>query len=148
IIREFSEISKEFPFNFGFKLQYRQLDTFIHPDYKGRMDFKYVKRFTETRLSPDQYKMLRDEMKAQGFVTICTPFDEASVDLIEEHGFDVIKVASCSLSDWPLLERIARSDKPVIASAAGSRLQEIDNVVSFFDHRGKRFSLMHCVAEY
>ena len=148
IIREFSKISKEFPFNFGFKLQYRQLDTFIHPDYKGRMDFKYVKRFTETRLSPDQYKMLRDEMKAQGFVTICTPFDEASVDLIEEHDFDIIKVASCSFTDWPLLERIVKARKPIIASTAGIALQDVDKVVSFFEHRKKDFAIMHCVAQY
>ena len=33
-------------------------------------------------------------------------------------------------------------------SAAGSSLQDIDNVVSFFEHRNKDFSLMHCVAEY
>ncbi|MGO9022653.1 MAG: N-acetylneuraminate synthase family protein [Syntrophobacteraceae bacterium] len=148
IIREFSRISKEFPFNFGFKLQYRRLDTFIHPDYKGRMDFKYVKRFTETRLSDDQYKMLRDEMKAQGFVTVCTPFDEESVDLIEEHDFDIIKVASCSFTDWPLLERIVKAKKPIIASTAGIALQDIDKVVSFFEHRKKDFAIMHCVAQY
>jgi len=40
VIREFSRISKEFPFNFGFKLQYRQLDTFIHPDYQRQDGFK------------------------------------------------------------------------------------------------------------
>ncbi len=148
IIREFGEISKEFPFNFGFKLQYRQLDTFIHPDYKGRVDFKYVKRFSETRLSPDQYKMLQDEMKAQGFVTVCTPFDEASVDLIEEHDFDIIKVASCSFTDWPLLERIVQAQKPIIASTAGIALHDIDKVVSFFEHRKKDFAIMHCVAQY
>jgi len=84
------------------------------------MDLKYVKRFSETRLSTGQYKMLCDEMKAQGFVTICTPFDEASVDLIEEHDFDIIKVASCSFTDWPLLERIVKAPKPIIASTAVS----------------------------
>ncbi|MDR3567261.1 MAG: N-acetylneuraminate synthase family protein [Syntrophobacteraceae bacterium] len=148
IIREFSKVSGEFPFTFGFKLQYRQLDTFIHPDYKSRMDYKYVKRFSETRLTPDQYKTIRDEMKACGFVAICTPFDEESVDLIEEHDFDIIKVASCSFTDWPLLERIARSDKPVIASTAGVAIQDIDKVVSFLEHRKKDFALMHCVARY
>ncbi|MFZ2448638.1 MAG: N-acetylneuraminate synthase family protein [Syntrophobacteraceae bacterium] len=148
IIREFSRVSKEFPFKFGFKLQYRQLDTFIHPDYQGRTDYKYVKRFTETLLPADQYKMLRDEMKAHGFVTVCTPFDEASVDLIEEHDFDIIKVASCSFTDWPLLERIVKAQKPIIASTAGVALQDIDKVVSFFEHRERDFAIMHCVARY
>jgi len=148
IVREFSKISKQFPFSFGLKLQYRQLDTFIHPAYRSRMDFKYVKRFTETRLTADDYKQILDEMKAHGLVAVCTPFDEASVDLIEEHGFDIIKVASCSFTDWPLLERIARTEKPVIASTAGAPIQDIDKVVSFFEHRKKDFAIMHCVAQY
>lgn len=148
IIREFKKISAEFPFKFAFKLQYRQLDTFIHPDYKHRTDFKYVKRFMETRLSPDQFKMLRDEIGAQGFIAVCTPFDEESVDMIEQHDFDIIKIASCSFNDWPLLERIARAEKPIIASTAGIALQEIDKVVSFFEHRNKDLAIMHCVAQY
>lgn len=45
IIREIHKVCKDYPFAFGFKLQYRQLDTFIHPDYKDRFEFKYVNRF-------------------------------------------------------------------------------------------------------
>jgi sialic acid synthase SpsE/mannose-6-phosphate isomerase-like protein (cupin superfamily) len=148
IIRQFSEISKKFEFNFAFKLQYRQLDTFIHPDYQRRSDIKYIKRFSETRLPADQFKRLRDGIKENGFLAICTPFDEESVDMIEEHDFDIIKVASCSFTDWPLLERIVLTNKPIIASTAGVPLNEIDNVVSFLEHRGKDFMLMHCVAQY
>ena len=59
IINEFYDTCKGFgDFNFAFKLQYRDLDTFIHPDYKNRTDFKYVKRFQETRLSKEQLKAL------------------------------------------------------------------------------------------
>jgi sialic acid synthase SpsE/mannose-6-phosphate isomerase-like protein (cupin superfamily) len=148
IIREFGKVANRFPFKFGFKLQYRQLGSFIHPDYQDRMDYKYVKRFTETRLDPDLYKLMVDEMRALGFITVCTPFDEASVDLIEEHDFDIIKIASCSFTDWPLLERIVRTEKPVIASTAGVALQDIDRVVSFLEHRRKDFAIMHCVARY
>ena len=150
IIREVHEVSKGFSsiFNFGFKFQYRDLDTFIHPDFKGRTDIKYVKRFSETRLDEDQFRALKDEIDHLGFVAVCTPFDEKSVDLIEKHDFGIIKIASCSFTDWPLLERIAKSDKPIIASAAGVSFEDIDKVVSFFEHRAKDLSLNHCVAEY
>jgi sialic acid synthase SpsE/quercetin dioxygenase-like cupin family protein len=148
IIREFHEVSKKFNFNFGFKLQYRDLDTFIHPDFKGRKDIKYIKRFTETRLTEDEFKLLKDEIKKFNFIPICTPFDEKSVDLIEKHNFDIIKIGSSSFTDWPLLERIAKTEKPIISSTAGASLDEIDAVVSFFEHRKKNFCLMHCVGEY
>jgi len=46
------------------------------------------------------------------------------------------------------LERIVKTDKPIIASTAGASLDDIDKVVSFFEHRNKNFALMHCVSEY
>ena len=42
-------------FEFGFKLQYRDLDSFIHPDFRGRADIKHIKRFQETRLDPGAF---------------------------------------------------------------------------------------------
>ena len=148
IIRDIHKVTRKFPFHFAFKFQYRHLDTFIHPDFKARYDFKYVKRFSETRLTKKQFKILKDELDKLGFISVCTPFDEESVDLIEEHRFAFIKIASCSFTDWPLLERIVKANKTVIASTAGSSLEDIDKVVSFFDHRKKNIALMHCVAEY
>jgi N-acetylneuraminate synthase len=148
IIRSMAEACRGFAFDFAFKLQYRDLDTFIHPSFRGRSDVKYVKRFEETRLDRRQFQALLDAMRECGFRTVCTPFDEASVDLIEEQGIEVIKIASCSLGDWPLMERIARARKPVVASTAGTTPEEVDNVVSFFLHRSLPLTLMHCVAEY
>jgi sialic acid synthase SpsE/quercetin dioxygenase-like cupin family protein len=137
-----------FPFHFAVKLQYRDIDTFIHPRYRQRFDLKFVKRFSETRVSWDGYKQIKDAIEEAGFTSICTPWDEASVERIEEHGYDFIKIPSCYLTDWPLVERIARSAMPIIGSTAGAPLEDIDRVVSFFRHREKNFSLMHCVGEY
>jgi sialic acid synthase SpsE/quercetin dioxygenase-like cupin family protein len=150
IIREINKVTTKFRdlFDFGFKLQYRDLDSLIHPDFKDRTDLKYIKRFSETKLQIEEFIQLKMEMASFGFVTICTPFDEKSVDRIESQDYDVIKIASCSINDWPLLERIAQSDKPVIASTAGAEFDVLDQVVSFFQHRNKDFSLMHCIGEY
>lgn len=149
LIQALQAVCQDFPeFDYAFKLQYRHLDTFIHASFKGRNDVKYVQRFEETRLSSEQFQILIDAMRACGFKTMCTPFDETSVALIEQQNLDIIKIASCSLTDWPLLERIAQSDKPIIASTAGASPEEVDNVTSFFLHRNKNLTLMHCVAEY
>ncbi|MFL5785494.1 MAG: N-acetylneuraminate synthase family protein [Bacteriovoracaceae bacterium] len=148
MIREFGNVCKKFPFQFAFKLQYRDLDSYIHPSMRGRMDVKYVKRFSETRLSRSDFDRLVSEMKASGFLPMSTPFDEPSVDIIEEQKMNFIKVASCSFTDWPLLERIVKSPLPVIASTAGARIEDIDRVVSFFLHRKHSLSILHCVGEY
>jgi sialic acid synthase SpsE/quercetin dioxygenase-like cupin family protein len=148
IIRDFAEVAKGFDYEFAFKLQYRELDTFIHPDFRNRSDLKFVKRFSETRLREEDFLALKDEMIRCGFKTICTPFDEPSVDLIAKHQYDFLKIGSCSFTDWPLLERIAATELPIVASAGGASWEEIDRVVSFFDHRQKSVTLMHCVAQY
>lgn len=148
IIKAIKKVCAGYEFSFAFKLQYRDLDSFIHPDFKGRTDVKYVKRFEETRLSETDFFALKSEIDKAGFISICTPFDEKSVDLIEKHKFSAIKIGSCSFTDWPLLERIAQTDLPIIASVAGATLEEIDQVINFFEHRNKTLCIMHCVGEY
>ncbi len=148
IINELHKVTAPFDFQFAVKFQYRDLDTFIHPDYKDKFEFKYVKRFQETRLRDEDLLRLKQEVDSHGFISMCTPFDENSVDKIIKFDFDIIKVASCSFTDWPLLEKIAETDKPIIASTAGATLDEIDRVVVFLKHRRKTFAIMHCVGEY
>lgn len=148
VMRELAAAVRGLPFRFAVKLQYRDLDNFIHPGFRGRADVKYVKRFEETRLTEGEFLRLRAEMDALGFIPVCTAFDEASVERVERHRYAALKIGSCSFTDWPLLERAARFDGPIIASTAGATLEEIDRVVAFFTHRDKRLALMHCVAEY
>ncbi len=130
------------------KFQYRDLDTFIHPDFRESTVYKHIPRFLGTRLSPEDFKVMAGEVRDQGMITMCTPFDEPSVDLILEHGLDIIKIASCSSQDWPLLEKIASAGKPVICSTGGLVTRELDSLVSFFTHRQTQFALMHCVSVY
>ena len=149
IIRAYGEICRKFKsFNFAIKLQYRDLDSFIHPSAKGRDDIKYVKRFSETKLSNTDFGVLVMESRKTGFLAMATPFDEKSVDLIVAQNLDMIKIASCSFTDWPLLECIALTKKPIIASTAGSTVEQLDSVISFLQHRKKEFAILHCVGEY
>lgn len=140
IISRLKNVAAGFPFRFAVKLQYRNLDTFIHPAYRERQDIKYVKRFRDTELKEDQLLQLKEAIEAAGFIPVCTPFDEDSVGWVERHGFQILKIASCSLTDWPLLERIGRTKIPVIASIAGVTLEDIVKVVDFFRNRHKPFA--------
>jgi N-acetylneuraminate synthase len=148
IVRSFAKVVKKQDERAALKFQFRNLDTFIHPNQQKGSDHKQVQRFMSTRLPWDKFQVLLDEVRTQGLVTMCTPFDEGSVDMICEMDFDVIKVASCSGKDWPLLEKVADSGKPVIFSTGGLTIRDIDNLVSFFQHRGVHFAIMHCVAIY
>ncbi len=149
IVKDFSVLIKEYPeFNFCFKMQYRDLDTFIRPDYRGRSDIKHVKRFEETKLSRNEQKRIVKEIKSSGFISMCTPFDNSSITKIVEDGYDIIKVASCSCGDWPLLDDIVRTSLPIVVSVGGARLELIDDLVLYLSNRKKEFLIQHCVGEY
>ena len=149
VISDFGAVCRKFPeFKFAFKLQYRELDTFIHPSMRGRDDIKYIKRFSETKLTRENFDQLVSKIREEGFLAMATPFDNASVATIVEQKLDILKIASCSFTDWPLLEEAVTANLPIIASTAGAELSDIDRVVSFLAHRNKDFAIMHCVGEY
>ena len=94
LIRKYAEVAKKFPeFRCVIKFQYRDIPTFIHPDFKERFDFKYVKRFSETALPEEAFIEMKKCADECGILTACTPFDEVSVDRVIKHGFDFLKIA-------------------------------------------------------
>jgi sialic acid synthase SpsE/mannose-6-phosphate isomerase-like protein (cupin superfamily) len=149
IIEEFHAITKKFPqFQFAFKFQRRELDTFLHPNYRDAIDIPYIKRFIDAQITVEQLLLLKEYAKALGFLTICTPFDEAAVETVEKLGFDYLKIGSCSINDWSLLNKIAETNMPVIGSVGGLADENIDKVISFFANRQIPLILMYCVGMY
>lgn len=148
IIDAMADIARKHEIRGAIKFQFRDLDTFIHPDFKESQTNKHIPRFLSTRLSDDQFRTLVEETKKRGLIAISTPFDEPSVDRIGRFDIDVIKIGSCSAQDWPLLEKAASANKPVIISTGGLAIKDVDKIVSFFQKRAVHFALMHCVAIY
>lgn len=148
IIRAMGEQAHKHGVRAAMKFQFRQLDTFIHKAHLNGSENKHISRFLSTRLDRAAVQRLFDEVKTAGLLTMCTPFDEDSVDVIQEMGFDILKIASCSAADWPLLEKAANSGLPIVCSTGGLDLPQIDDLYSFFTHRGVDFGLMHCVSIY
>jgi sialic acid synthase SpsE/quercetin dioxygenase-like cupin family protein len=148
IIRETGRVVRQHRVRGVFKFQFRHLDTFVHPAHRQGSDNKHIPRFLATRLDWNEFRTLHEAVKAEGMLSMCTPFDEESVDVIDGMGFDLIKVASCSARDWPLLEKIADAGLPVIFSTGGLQIADVDDLVSFFTHRGNDFAIMHCVSLY
>ncbi len=64
----------------GMKFQFRDLPNFVHKDERSGSANKHVPRFLSTMLSWDQFAELHAAVKRRGLLSICTPFDEASVD--------------------------------------------------------------------
>jgi sialic acid synthase SpsE/D-lyxose ketol-isomerase len=147
IIDEFSYLAKEKKINAGIKFQFRQLDTFIHKDFKNS-DLKFVKRFNSTRLEKEQFFEIINYARQTNLKIVATPFDNDSIPWLEDLGVDIIKVASCSSDDWPLLKQLAKINKKIIISTGGVELSHLEKVHDLFAKNGRDFAFMHCVGEY
>lgn len=156
MVDDFAQVAADYPqLRFAIKLQYRDVATFIHPDYRNGKHSGVV-RFESTKVTIDEWSSRINYALSKGFLIGCTPFDEVSVDeVLKDERFSFLKIGSCSFDDWPLLERIRQSVQKqpapthVIASTGGMPLAIVDRVVSFLEKSPSiQLALMHCIAEY
>ena len=148
IVREHAKVVRFSGVKAAIKLQFRDVDRFVHKDFRHRADIRYVKKTLDTRLSKHDQKALVEAIREAGCIPCATPFDEASVDLCQELGLPLLKLASSDINDWFLIERMAATGKPIIASTGGSSQKDVDDLVRYCARRNVPLALNHCVSIY
>ncbi len=148
IIRDHATVIRYNNVKAAIKLQFRDVEEFVHKDFKGNQDIRYIKKTEDTKLTKADFARMVAEIRKLAAIPMATPFDERSVDLCVEFGMPIIKIASSDIADWPLIERIARTKLPVIASTGGASEKNLDDMVSFFEKRNIPLALNHCVSLY
>ena len=101
-------------------------------------------------LPPDAFRELQSYCQRQGLLFLSTPFDEGSVDLLNELNVPAFKIGSGEITNPPLLEYIALKKKPVILSTGMSSLSEVDQAIKVIHGAGQKnqLILLHCVSCY
>jgi N-acetylneuraminate synthase len=148
IVEDFSRIVRAHNVKAAIKLQFRDVDSFIHEDYRQNQEIRYIKKTRDTRLSREDRAALVEAIRRGGCIPMATPFDEASVEFCVKLGIDIIKIASSDIGDRTLIEKIATARRPVIASTGGASLKNIDDLVEFFARRHIPLAINHCVSLY
>jgi len=96
--------------------------------------------------SLEAYREIDRFCKEQDILWSASPWDEESVDFLEQFNVPYYKVAAASLTDAGLLKKINSKGKPVILSTGMSELSEIDKAVSYLDKNN--LLILHCVSQY
>ncbi|MDM4763365.1 N-acetylneuraminate synthase family protein [Galbitalea sp. SE-J8] len=109
--------------------------TMTYLEYRYRVEF-----------DREQYVEIGDHATMRGLDWFASPWDEEAVDFLEDLGVVAHKVASASVTDLPLLERLAATGKPIILSTGMSTLAEIDAAVRTFDP--ENLVLLHATSTY
>lgn len=77
-----------------------------------------------------------------------TPFDEPSLELLADLDVDILKIASFDLGNLPLINRMAKTGKPVVISVGGGKIEQIRGSVATLLEGGGEVAVLHCVSEY
>jgi N-acetylneuraminate synthase len=105
--------------------------------------------YQEAYLPWDWTPKLQAVAQEEGLDFFSTPFDFTAVDFLEKLKVPVHKVASFELVDIPLIQRIAATGKPIIASTGMATVAEIGEAVRAARQAGARqLALLKCTSAY
>ncbi len=109
--------------------------TMTYLEYRHRVEF-----------DAEQYAQIGAYAASRGLDWFASPWDVPSVDVLEQLDVVAHKIASASVTDTELLDRVASTGKPVILSTGMSTLEEIDRAVEILGT--ERLVLLHATSTY
>jgi len=127
-----AESSQHEPFRVKFSLEDK-----TRFDYWKRMGFSF-----------EQWRGIKQYCESAGLDFICSPFSNLAVDWLEELGIEKYKIGSGEVNNFLILEKIARTKKPIILSSGMSSFNELDKTVAFLKVRNVEFSILQCTTAY
>lgn len=95
------------------------------------------------------HKAIFERCKERGIMGFSTPFDDTSVDFLEDLGVPCYKIASFENVDLPLIRKVARTGKPIIASTGMTTVAELSDLVQTVRKNGcTDLTLLKCTSSY
>ena len=113
--------------------------------YEDDTRFDYWKRM---EFSLKQWKDIKKHCDEVGLEFISSPFSNMAVDWLEEVGMQKYKIGSGEVSNFLMLEKIAKTGKDIILSSGMSNLSELDDTINFLKSFGNNLSVLQCTTKY
>jgi N-acetylneuraminate synthase len=105
----------------------------------------YQQAYTPWEWHKPIFELCRD----LGLICFSTPFDETSVDFLEELNVPAYKIASFENNHLPLIEKVSSTGKPILISTGMATISELDEAVRTARESGCRdIILLKCTSTY
>ncbi|MBN9654818.1 pseudaminic acid synthase [Halobacillus sp. GSS1] len=114
--------------------------------WKGKSLYELYK---EAYTPWEWHEKIFERCRELGMIGFSTPFDESSVDFLESLDVPLYKIASFENTDLPLIQKVAKTGKPVIISTGMATAGEIADMVDTFRKAGgEDLILLKCTSSY
>ena len=97
-------------------------------------------------LTLDQHKKLQKYCKEKNI--FYTPFSIQAADLLKKVSVEAFKIGSGECNNLPLIEHVAKFQKPTIISTGMNSMNSIAKTFNFAKKINKKIILMHCISMY
>nr|WP_315255360.1 N-acetylneuraminate synthase family protein [uncultured Flavobacterium sp.] len=134
-----------------FQMHIAEAESSEHEPFRIKFSLQDETRFgywERMGFSLDQWKGIKKHCDEAGLDFICSPFSNLAVDWLEEVGVECYKIGSGEVNNFLILEKIAKTGKPVILSSGMSSYAELDETVAFLKERNVDFSILQCTTAY
>lgn len=103
----------------------------------------------EYQFTPEQHRTIQEYCQDQDITFCSSVFSEQEADLLEDLDVPFYKIASMDINNLPLLDYVARKERPMILSTGMATIAEIEQAVHIIQEAGNDdIVLLHCVSVY
>lgn len=113
--------------------------------YEDITRYNYWKRMQFTE---EQWLGLKEHCEEKKMEFMSSPFSNAAVDLLEKLNVKRYKIGSGEVSNYLMLEKVARTGKPIIVSSGMSSFKELDNAIKFLKSFNNELAVLQCTTSY
>lgn len=134
-----------------FQMHIAEAESSMHEPFRIKFSYEDATRYDywkRMEFTLEQWKEIKKHCDEVGLEFLCSPFSNLAVDWLEEIGIKCYKVGSGEVTNLLLLEKIAKTKKPIIISSGMSNYSELDKTVSFLKERNVDFSILQCTTSY
>lgn len=117
----------------------------VNFSYEDKTRFDYWKRMEFTL---EQWAGLKKHCEDKGVEFLSSPFSIEAVELLEKLNVKRYKIGSGELSNFLMLDAIAKTGKPIILSSGMSDWNELDDSINFLKKYKNKISLLQCTTAY
>lgn len=115
---------------------------------KDESQFDMIKKL---ELGVSSHRELIKYCADKNIMFLSTPFDNESIDLLEEIGLEIFKIPSGEITNLPYLRKIGKLNKKIILSTGMANINEVEDSLNVLINSGTQkdnITILHANSQY